>query len=318
MWVQRYNDPDNGEDRPLRLKVDDTGVYVLGTSWTHLKVDNGGLDYLLVKYDLNGARLWEYRYNHVEGDDDPVDMTLGGDGSIYVTGHSIEKPHTGPEFDILTLKISKDGKKLWEARYGAKNGMDDRSRAIGLDGRGNVYVVGTGRGLPGTLDQSRMGCITIKYDSNGHELWVRGTSVEEDHIEQVTAASVTEAGEVVACGTAHGPDGSPLARVIYRDANGFDRWSRDLCPLLDDDGLSAVCAVSGGVFLCGGVRPSGRDANFCTFEFDKGGELKWNKFLDSTFARGHGRAIIVKGAAVVVGQSSLKGDGHLAVVKYQP
>ena len=82
IWAKRYNGPDDGEDRPVRLKVDNNGVYVLGKSWGHDKTGKVGFDYALVKYDLEGKFQWDYRYDGGAGDDGPVDMALGRDAAV--------------------------------------------------------------------------------------------------------------------------------------------------------------------------------------------------------------------------------------------
>lgn len=318
IWIRRYNGPADGEDRPVRLNVDGTGVYVLGKSWGFGKTGRDGMQYALVKYSFDGAQKWVFRYDGGAGDDEPADMALGSDGSVYVTGQSIERPITGTETDIVTLKISKDGNIIWEDRYGFENLMDDWPCKIGLDRDENVYVVGTGRGPLLTPDRICGGCITIKYSSGGHMLWVHGTSTESDRIERAVTAFVTNTGELAVAGTAHDRDGAPVARVVCRDPNGLVRWSHDLCSLAGDDGVSAASVDEGGVYVCGGLREHNSDVQFYTSRFHAHGSPIWRNYFDAPPCRGHANSIVTNSTRIIaVGQYADERGHDFTVVCYQ-
>jgi hypothetical protein len=319
-WVQRYNGPDDGEDHPVRLLVDENGVYVLGKSWSRGKTGKAGFNTVLVKYDPSGTKQWDFRYDGGQGDDEPADMARDRDGNLYVTGQSRAAPATGPEFDVLTLKISPEGKKLWEARYGADNQADDCAYGISVDGGGNVYVIGRGRGLSGTPDAVRAGCLTIKYDANGNRLWVRGTMQERDRIERVTMTKVIGEGEVIAYGVTRDDNGYPTCRVVGRDANGLPRWTADIANLAGDDGISALTADSSGICLCGGLRRLGTSnaVGFCTFRYDCNGKLIWQAFLDAPTVWSRARAVTVCNDSIIVVGQTIDGNAHqLVMVCYQ-
>jgi len=318
LWVRRYNGREDGEDRPIRIKVDSHGVYVLGRSWGQGKTGKSGFQYALVKYDTDGKFQWAYRYDGGEGDDEPVDMALDPDGSIYLTGQSAENPASGRELDILTIKVSKEGKTVWEKRYGAGNRSDDWPCRIALDRGGNLYVVGTGRGLPGTPDELATGCLTIKYDSKGNTLWARGTYQEADRLDVATAAWFGNDGSAAVYGTARDQNGSLIGRVVCRDANGQKRWSRDVFRPAGEDGISAVAVSADGVFLCGGMRSQGEPVELCTVRYNNNGGQVWRKFLDAPIPGGSARAITLDEYMIVVGKSRMAGASHIALVRYQP
>ena len=318
VWVRRYNGPDDGEDSPVKLLLDRSGVYVLGRSWGRSKTGKAGFDYALVKYDLNGRRQWVYRYDGLSGDDIPVDMALDRDGSIYVTGHSISKPASGPERDMLTAKISPQGVEVWTRRYGRNNQTDDSPCAISIDNGGNVYVVGSARGLPGTRDVHRTGCIAIKYDACGRVLSVRGTVEESDRLETVQKAMVSGNGESVACGLATDAKGNPTCRVVARDRSGLPKWSADVTTLAGGDGLSTLAVGTKGVFVCGGLRHPLSEPQFGAYLFDNTGKQIWDSYVDSPIPGGKANAMTTDQETVVVGQTSVDGIGHATVVRFQP
>jgi len=84
--VARYNGPGNGADTASAIAVDGAGnVFVTGTSQFSNTLD----DYLTVKYDTNGKRLWVKRYNGPANSNDCARANaVDGSGNLHVTGRS--------------------------------------------------------------------------------------------------------------------------------------------------------------------------------------------------------------------------------------
>ena len=85
-WVARYDGPGSLEDRAGLLQVDAFGnVYVAGES----PGAAGDPDYAVVKYGPDGNLIWVARYNGPgNSSDSPRGISVGQDGSVYVTGSS--------------------------------------------------------------------------------------------------------------------------------------------------------------------------------------------------------------------------------------
>jgi uncharacterized delta-60 repeat protein len=137
-------------------------VIVTGTTWSW---DTETYDYYTLKYDSSGTILWNRTYDGGE-DDQANDVGVDSEDNILVTGES--------NSDVCTLKYSPEGNLLWSQ-------ISDSSYLYGgygvaTDSQDNVLVAGTSMGS--NYDPEYI--FTIKYDSNGIELWKRAYSDVED------------------------------------------------------------------------------------------------------------------------------------------
>ena len=73
----------------------------------------------------------------------------------------------GTGADYATIKYDPLGNELWVARYNGPANDDDTPRDLEVDCAGNIYVTGASRDSRGYND-----CTTVKYDSNGTQIWV--------------------------------------------------------------------------------------------------------------------------------------------------
>jgi uncharacterized delta-60 repeat protein len=166
LWVAKYagpsGPPHSGYDIANAIAVDARGyVYVTGYS------DGGdtSYDYATLKYDSDGRKLWEARYN---GTADKYDyahaIALDSSGCVYVTGYG---DNDGTRQDFATIKYDSSGSQLWVATYNGPANNNDRACSILVDTSDNVYVAGYSHDWGTSIDYA-----TIMYDLAGNELWV--------------------------------------------------------------------------------------------------------------------------------------------------
>jgi len=215
LWVARYNGPGNGNDWVWDLAIDNLGnVYVTGYSFVAYSYN---YDYATIKYGPDGNQLWVARYNGpANGYDRAWALAVDNSGNVYVTGSS---DGGGTYGDYATIKYGPNGNQLWVARYNGPANDYDQSSVLSVDNSGNVYVTGESWGGSTELDYA-----TIKYGTNGNQLWVARYNGPANGYDRPSALSVDNSGNVYVTGYSEGGGtGDDYATIKY-GPNGSQLW----------------------------------------------------------------------------------------------
>jgi hypothetical protein len=215
LWASTYDSPVHKMDIAFKLAADDNGnVYVTGES---LKEGQFGYDYATVKYDSNGRQLWVVGYNGPGNSlDVPHDLKLDAQGNVVVTG---ESDGSDGMREYATIKYNSDGQELWISRYDGPDGAGSMPSAMAIDSEGNVYVTGESSNRPNGSDYA-----TIKYGSDGQELWVARYKGTGSGLNGASALFVDNKGNV--CVTGQGWLDSQYATydTVKYDPSGKQVW----------------------------------------------------------------------------------------------
>jgi len=271
LWVARYHGPADFGDEANSVAVDTDGnIYVTGWSYGI----GTGRDYATIKYDPNGNELWVARYNGAGGEfsqDFAYKVAVDVLGNVYVTGRSEEALEVSPnDDDMTTVKYDANGNELWVAHYNGPDSLDDAAYLIGVDGSGNVYVSGSVEGN-GSYDDF----MTIKYDQNGNELWVRqygGLSNDSD-VDRPGALALDPWGNILVTGESEGD----YATIKY-DPDGNELWvARYNGPESKSDEPNSMAVDAAGNVYVTGVIDTGinEDGSYGTIKYDPDGNLLW-------------------------------------------
>lgn len=220
-WINQFNGPGNGLDIANDMEMDAFGnIYVTGHTYSGAETTN---DYVTIKYDASGNELWTRTYSGPRpyGFDYPVAIAVDASGNAYVTGKS---PGIGTNQDIATIKYDTNGNELWVRRYsGAGSDSNEYVSGIAVDSAGNVFITGKTNADIQTLYDF----VTIKYDSNGNELWVKTYSGSASYSSDARAIAVDAAGNAYVTGISveNGTD-EDLTTIKY-DPNGNELWVRN-------------------------------------------------------------------------------------------
>lgn len=183
-WV-RY--PISGQstssDAIKTVAVDGEGnIYVSGTS--EGRTTSG--DFLTIKYNNLGVKLWERRYDGpTEGFDAVQSLKLDALGNVYVLGVSGRSDTTIS--DCVVIKYAPSGLVQWVTQ------KPIRPVAFRLDNSSNVYLIGS-------HGDGELAFITVKFDANGNEEWSSTYDGAVTENENPVAIDVDADGNVYASG----------------------------------------------------------------------------------------------------------------------
>jgi ankyrin repeat protein len=204
--------------------------------------------------------------------------------------------------DFLTVKYSKECKKLWERRFDGRIHGRDTSSAITVDGPGNVCVTGQVQLRENVNDGKAFGCATIKYDKDGKQLWAALYETSSGKSPSLNSIAVDNDGNVYLTGS----------DTVKYDEDGKELWA------ISDDGAAIKPGLFGDVYVVG--NQSGR-GTFTTRKYNSCGKLLWDATYSGekpTYRFARALAVDDTGAVCVFGSSWHLDDkySHLITIKY--
>jgi hypothetical protein len=325
VWVAHFTG-----QYPAGMVVDRDG----NTCVTGPSTGGGDSDYLTVKFDRDGNRLWTTNFNGPGGSSDrPVAIASDAAGNVFVTGTtSLDPAGHYPTFG--TVKYDSNGNQVWAVYAPTSAGQ---AYGLAVDKAGNCYVTGTAYydAIKGN------NYLTVKYDTNGVLAW----SARFDG-DAAKAILVDDCGNVYVTGGSgtlkYGPDGNQLwatggppgdallfdsaGNVVVAglggyiekvETNGTLIWRtyyNAYVPFTPEFRKTLVALDSAGNIFAAG--PSDRNS-FGTSKFSQDGVLIWSKgyfIADFGDTFESGMAVDKEGNVYVTGGSS--GSLGYHTVKY--
>ena len=244
-------------------------------------------------------------------------IAVDASGNVYVTG---EISGTGTGYDYATIKYDPSGNQVWARTYNGPGSVSDTAEAIAVDAMGNVYVTGES----GDASGSFFDYATIKYDSNGNQLWVARYNSPGNANDIARAIAVDASGNVYVTGESEG--GSPTYRdfaTVKYDRNGNQLWvARFSAPGISyDSGYSVAVSPSGNVYVTGySTTDSGIDYDYATVKYDGNGNQLWVATYEGTGSGEDSAVALALDASenvYITGSSMGSGTGKdYATIKY--
>lgn len=295
-WRDVYQGSAGGADDPADLVIDAGGnVFVTG-----YETDNGGVsDFVTIKYNSNGTRVWVANYNG--GDTDKgIGIALAPDGGVYVTGPSLQ----GSYNDFAIIKYSAGGAEEWVQLVNGSGNAEDTPAAIGVDAAGNVYV--TGQSATAPPPGGRYNCLTVKYSPSGSLLWSKVyTGVNQGA--QPTGLVVGGSAVFVTGKVIRGAN-SDIATVAYNPSTGDTLWARffNAPANRNDEPAFITLDPQSRVHIAGWVQDTLSRTDYCWLRYSPTGVLHGSCFYNGSLNnddRAVGLAIDATGEVVITGVS---------------
>lgn len=223
-WVREYDGPEHSDASLEGMALDSEGnIYVTGHFYPHM----GRRSYCTIKYDTFGNVIWSSIYDYAHGYDEAYDIEVSNDNYIYVTGSSDDYNSGGPYLhsDYCTIKYNTNGEIIWVSRYNSPYGLDDRALDLEIDNEGNIVITGDTNGS--TINN--YDSTTVKYDSNGNEIWVRRYNSRDKDDDLSWYLAIDKNNNVYVSGYTHHlqDEGSPNEIDIFTikySPDGDERW----------------------------------------------------------------------------------------------
>jgi hypothetical protein len=100
-WYRTYDGGVEDDDSLTAMVVDDGGnVCVTGYTYVY----QGDMDWMTIKYNSSGAKVWSASHQTFGDDDEPFGMVMDEHGDYYVTGFDF----AGPDENYCTVKYTED------------------------------------------------------------------------------------------------------------------------------------------------------------------------------------------------------------------
>jgi hypothetical protein len=262
---------------------------------------------------------WVARYNSEQNlEDYAMALAVDNSGNLFVTGWSFTGVGAIP-YDYATIKYGPNGNQLWLACY-SETRSGGHARGLGIDDSGNVHVTGVSY----VWNNGAGDYATIKYDTNGQQLWATRYNGPGNAYDEAYAMAVDNSGHVSVTGWSVGSStGNDYATIKY-DPNGAQLWvARYNGPGNAVDAAYAMAVDnSGNVFVTGWSLGSGTGYDYATIKYGNSGNQLWaaryngpGNAVDAAYAM----AADNSGNVYVTGSSEGSGtDSDYATIKYDP
>jgi uncharacterized delta-60 repeat protein len=270
VWNDRYNGEGNDVDGATAIVVDESGnVIVTGYSVGAITSE----DFTTIMYNSSGTRLWNSKYNNpsVSDIDIATSLVLDNDGNICVTGYSIGGNALE---DIAVVKYDAFGNELWASRFNGSENNYDIATGIAVDANSNIYVSGYSYSSASQEDY-----VTVKFNSNGDELWSRTYNGSANGYDISAGIAVDQAGYVFVSGYSFGGTSEEDYATVKYNTDGVQYWEKRYNGTGNsyDIATAIKCDNAGNVYVTGYSLDPNTSEDYATLKYNTDGDLVWTE-----------------------------------------
>ncbi|NPV14041.1 T9SS type A sorting domain-containing protein [candidate division WOR-3 bacterium] len=172
LWSSTWGGP-GLEGANGHLALDANNIYLASHLGT---LDSSGNAILIAFSKDSGTYLWDSIWDGYHLDDNFFGLEMSSDSFLYCFGYTDTEPSIFGQLDLILVKYTRTGQKLWERRWGGPN--SEWGRAILADGDSVVYICGNTASYGGGATD----IVLVKYNSSGELLGCRTWGGRQDDI----------------------------------------------------------------------------------------------------------------------------------------
>lgn len=273
IWTERFSSPGSFDDMTSMAMIDHNGDLVIGGTYGG-NSGSGLTDFVTLKYDSSGNKIWSRTYNGVgNGDDGLGCMTVDDLGNVYVAGDS---KRDSIDFNMTLLKYDVNGNLLFQRSYNELNNSFETPNDLAADNYGNIFVCG-GSGSPTDY-------YVLKYDSNGNLLWKGTYNGTVNHNDDASDLAVDNIGNVYITGHSRGENYVQDIVTVKFSSSGLLLWAkryRMIQANATSYGNDIVVDNDGNAFVTGTIGNL-----IVSLKYDSSGEQIWANTLEPDLVYG--------------------------------
>ncbi len=172
VWSNTWGGP-GLEGANGHLALDENNIYLA----SHLGTLDSSGNAILIAFSKDSSNyLWDSIWDGFHQDDNFYGLAMSSDSFLYCFGYTDTDTSNINQLDLILVKYTRTGRKVWERRWGGPN--SEWGRAILADGDSVVYICGnTASYGAGATDIA-----LLKYSSSGELLGYRTWGGRQDDI----------------------------------------------------------------------------------------------------------------------------------------
>ncbi|MBI3189376.1 MAG: SBBP repeat-containing protein, partial [Ignavibacteriales bacterium] len=282
LWEALYR-PENISS-PFNFDINDAVVDRGGNIYVTFFLsydDIESYDVLTTKFNSNGTKIWEQRYQHI-GELNQSFVAYDRGGNCYITfSYYLQYAQSGVS-NIFTIKYDVSGFQKWMREFNGPANTEDEPGGISTDDSGNVFIAGY---------SGDYGMI-LKYDSLGNQQWVKYNNSGDGRIVLDNAGNMYVGGRFVSKYNSAGirlwkssysswaialDNGGNL--ILYQDslvklngATGNVLWTR---PYGTPYSNRVTIDAFNNIYLCENIYTDTTRADMQIRKISSGGTLNW-------------------------------------------
>ncbi len=300
LWTRSYSQAGN-----VGVIADSIGnVYAIGL----LGQNFGPYDILTIKYNPLGVQQWLKIYDS-GGNDEAKDVAMDKSGNVYIGGF------TGNQ--SLIIKYNGNGDTVWTRKYSETNYRFPVVSLI-LDNQNNVYISGA---RVHTTNSSNAE-FTIKYDSNGNEVWQKIYNGPGSGGEIPFDLKVDGLGNIIVTGASSGIGTGNYDFITFKyNTNGDSLWVKRYngSGNGNDESYSLDLDDSNNVYITGRSFGSFNEWDYTSIKYNSIGVQQWLIRYPSLINRS-GIAYVIRidrnQNIYITGKSDSSGVNDYVTIKY--